>query len=134
MDLRAALTGEELFGLFGLTPPRGARAALKDPGAGTNFASMSGVDFEQWVAERLITLGYRVNMSPLIRDGGIDLNADWQDELGMTARLIIQCKNRTGPVGVRALRELRGVAAELELGAVPVIASPSGFTPDARHF
>jgi SNF2 family DNA or RNA helicase len=132
MDLRTALTEEELFGLFGLTPPRGA--AMKDPGAGTSFGSLSGVEFEQWVAERLGTLGYRVSMSPATRDGGVDLHAERQDELGMTARLIIQCKSQTGPVGVRAVRELRGVATELELGAVPVIASPSGFTSDARQF
>jgi hypothetical protein len=47
IDLKARLSAEELFGLFGLTPPMSARASLKSGRAFSGYTTMRGTEFEE---------------------------------------------------------------------------------------
>ena len=70
-------------------------------------------------------------MTPEARDGGIDLLAKKADQIGIETVLYVQCKNQAAPVSVEIVRELKGV---LDPNVQGVVAAPSGFTADARHF
>jgi superfamily II DNA or RNA helicase len=133
LDIATVLNEKELFGLFGLTPPRavGPRAASAHA---TRFELMSGVEFEAWVGERLSKMRFQVEQTPASRDGGIDLIASRRDALQIETRLLIQCKNHQEPVGIAVIRELRGVVPDRAAGATPVVACPGGFTAEATAF
>ena len=75
--------------------------------------------------------GYVVKKTRRSRDGGIDLIGSMTDEVGITQELYIQCKDHARPVGVEVVRELIG-AIPVEGNIIPVLASPSGVTSDAR--
>jgi SNF2 family DNA or RNA helicase len=75
IDLKARLSAEELFGLFGLTPPTSHRASSKGGRAFPGYTTMSGTEFEEYVKELLECRGWRVETTPPTRDGGIDLIA-----------------------------------------------------------
>jgi SNF2 family DNA or RNA helicase len=128
IDLRRNLTQDELFGLFGLEPPA---ASGRRPPPLKDMTDMSGKEFERYLADLLRRLGWKVNLTPASRDGGVDLVATKVDVTGVEERLLIQCKNHTAPVGVDVVRELQGV---LEGTAKGVVACPSGFTADATAF
>ena len=100
IDLKAKLTSEELFGLFGLTPPEHARSSQRATESAANYAEMSGVEFEEHVKRLLERRGWRVETTPLTRDGGIDLIARRDDDVGVEVTLYVQCKNHSSPVGV----------------------------------
>ena len=132
LDIGAALSEAELFGLFGLAAPRTAAKSEGDFPA--DFAALSGEDFENWLAENLRGIGFEVHTTPQTRDGGIDLIAVRADSLNIETRLLIQCKNAREPAGVAVVRELRGVTSGASSGSVAVVASPAGFSADAREF
>lgn len=132
LDLGAALTESELFGLFGLDTPR--RAAPNAAPSPVLFSQMSSRDFEDWLAVRLRAQGFAVKQTPASYDGGLDLIAWRQEEFGLETRLWIQCKNRQAPAGVTILRELRGAVPPGAVTGTPVAASPAGFTAEARAF
>jgi len=128
IDLNKRLTQDELFGLFGLEAPEPApRRAQEERGPG----AMSGEEFERYLADLLRRLGWKVELTPRSRDGGVDLIATKADIIGVEERLLIQCKNQATPVGVEVVREMQGI---LEGTAKGVVASPSGFTADAKAF
>lgn len=131
LDLRSALSEAELFGLFGLTPHGSDRVNGRDK---ARFHEMSGEDFERWLAAALTRVGFHVELTPGSADGGIDIVARRSDELRVETELIIQCKNQSAPVGVPVVRELRGVVPDRRPGVTPVVASPAGFTAEARRF
>ncbi|MCC6483381.1 MAG: restriction endonuclease [Armatimonadetes bacterium] len=132
VDLSVMLNEEDLFGLFGLAPPRSAVTDIQRDAA--NFTAMTGEQFEQWLAERLTAMGFTVQSTPRSNDGGIDLTAVRLDDLQIEAKLIIQCKNTTSPVGVSVVRELRGVVPDRVPGTTPVVAAPGGFSSEATAF
>ncbi len=135
IDLPSKLTAEELFGLFGLSPPAGigsrrpASEAMR-----VNYAVMSGTEFEAHLKTMLESRGWKVEMTPPTRDGGIDLIARRQDEIGVELTLYIQCKNHVSPVGVEVVRALNGVLPSQKSGVVGVVVCPSGFSVDAKAF
>lgn len=133
LNLGDALTAEDLFGLFGLQSPRRKQSGDERISVPA-FGAMSGVEFEDWVAERLETHGFRVSRTPLSHDGGVDLLACRCDHLGIESTLHVQCKNTNTPVGVGTVRELRGVVPDRSSGVTPIVACPSGFTSDAIAF
>jgi restriction system protein len=92
---------------------------------------MTGVEFERYLAGVLRRLEWSVELTPDSRDGGVDLIARKQDQVGIETRLYVQCKNQRAPVSVEVIRELRGV---LDPNVQGVVAAPSGFTADARQF
>lgn len=125
MELTAALSESELFGLFGLEAPTRVKRVRH---------YQAGEQFEDWLAERLREQGLNVTLTPRSRDGGIDIVAERSDAIGVVTRLMIQCKNLSQPVGVAVVRELRGTIPERLAGTTPVVACPAGFTADAIAF
>ena len=125
MDLSAALSESELFGLFGLEAPARKRSVRQ---------CQSGEQFEAWLAERLRNQSFDVTVTPRSRDGGIDIVAERCDAIGVETRLLIQCKHLSEPAGVAVVRELRGTVPERLAGTTPVVACPSGFTAEAKAF
>jgi hypothetical protein len=134
IDLKSKLTAEELFGLFGLTPPSQPKRGHGGPQSTPNYAGMSGVEFEGHVKKVLEGKGWRVETTPRTRDGGIDLVARRQSEVGIEMTLYIQCKNHASPVGVEMVRALNGALPKQAVGLRGVLVCPSGFTADATAF
>ncbi len=128
LDMGRVLSRSDIFGLFGLQPPVGTPFASTHP----VFGTMSGTEFECWLAERLREQGYKVESTPRSHDGGIDLIASRMDLLGIESRCFIQCKNLTNPVAVSVVRELIGAAASVDQSATLIVAAPSGFTSEAK--
>ncbi len=134
LDLQSQLTTEELFGLFGLTPPAQVQSARRGVTPPVNYTEMSGVEFERYVKRLLERKGWRVETTPLTRDRGIDLIALHDDDVGVEMTLYVQCKNHASPVGVEVVRELNGALPKQLSGARGVLVCPSGFTASALAF
>jgi SNF2 family DNA or RNA helicase len=134
IDLKSKLTSEELFGLFGLTPPEHAKSSRRGPESSANYAEMNGVEFEDHIKRLLERKGWRVETTPLTRDGGIDLIARRNDDVDIEVALYVQCKNHSSPVGVDVARELNGSLPKQLSGTRGVLVCPSGFTADAIAF
>ena len=134
IDLKTKLTSEELFGLFGLTPPEQTKSSQRGPKTPADYTVMNGVEFEGYVKRLLVRKGWSVETTPLTRDGGIDLIARRNDDVGVEVILYIQCKNYSSPVGVDVVRELNGVLPKQLSGVRGVLVCPSGFTADAISF
>ena len=134
IDLKTHLTADELFGLFGLTPPITIKPAAKSSGALPDFSSMSGIEFEHYVKELLEKKGWAVEITHPTRDGGIDLIASQMVVTEGEATLYIQCKNHGSPIGVDVIRQLNGVLPGKRPGCHGIVICPSGFSIDARSF
>jgi HJR/Mrr/RecB family endonuclease len=134
IDLKAHLSAEELFSLFGLTPPASAKASARGGSALSDYNAMSGAEFEEYVKGLLERRGWRVETTPPTRDGGIDLIASRVIDMGGEITLYIQCKNYVSPAGVEVIRQLNGVLPIHRSGARGVVVCPSGYTADARSF
>lgn len=133
LDLKARLTAEELFGLFGLAPPAAYRTGDESPGAVPDYSRMSEAEFEQHVRGLLERRGWTVEATPRSRDGGIDLKASRAADTGGNIVLYVQCKNHQDPVGVDIVRQLDGVLPR-QSGSRGVFVCPGGFSADARSF
>ena len=134
IDLKSKLSGEELFGLFGLTPPERLKSEKRRSDLSGNYSEMNGVEFEEHVQKLLEVKKWRVETTPLTRDGGIDLVARRCDDVGVEVTLCIQCKNHAAPVGVEVIRALNGALPKDVAGVRGVVVCPSGFTNDAITF
>jgi len=134
IDLREQLTGKELFGLFGLTPPARTAQPSRKTETLPAFSEMNGIEFEDYVQNLLKKKGWLVEATPPTRDGGIDLIATKQDIVGGETTLYIQCKNYGKPVGVKVFRELQGVLLEKQRGIRGVVVCPNDFSADALSF
>ncbi len=134
IDLPSKLTAEELFGLFGLSPPAGIRPRGLAGAMPADYAGMSGTKFEEHVKTLIESKGWKVEKTPLTRDGGIDLIARRKDEIGVEMTLYIQCKNHASRVGVDVVRALNGVLPSQKSGVAGVVVCPSGFSVDAKAF
>jgi len=134
IDLQSKLTTEELFGLFGLTPPTPSPSVRRTIEPPANYADMSGVEFETYVQRLLERKGWKVETTPITRDRGIDLIARRIDEVGVETSLYIQCKNHASPVGVEVARALNGALPKQLSGIRGILVCPSGFTASAVAF
>jgi HJR/Mrr/RecB family endonuclease len=134
IDLKSKLTSEEIFGLFGLVPPDHLKQHKRKTSFKGNYGEMTGVEFEEHVKHLLQQRKWNVESTPLTRDGGVDLIARRNDDIGVEITLYIQCKNHVTPVGVDVIRELNGVLPKGANGTRGVVVCPSGFTADAISF
>jgi hypothetical protein len=134
IDIQSQLTTEQLFGLFGLTPPAPTHSVKRTVEPPANYADMNGVEFETYVQRLLKRKGWNVETTPITRDRGIDLIARRVDELGVELTLYIQCKNYASPVGVEVARALNGALPKQLSGARGVLVCPSGFTASTIAF
>lgn len=133
IDLRARLSSEELFGLFGLAPPASSKPDSQ-AGVPHDYAAMTGIEFERHVKSLLERRGWNIEITPPVRDGGVDLIARSADNLGLETVVYVQCKNTSMPVGVEVVRQLNGVLVTKEPGARALVVCPAGFTAEARRF
>ena len=135
VQVEATLNEQELFGLFGLQPPRiRGEAPRKPPGAAheTDFDRLSPRDFEQAVANVFRGMGYSVKLTQFTRDGGIDIYARKQTDASRE-ELIIQCKHYPNrAVGVAEARELNGLLEQQHTGGVLVTSGT--FSGECREF
>ena len=90
--------------------------------------------FELLIAELLEDLGYRVEITPATRDGGKDLLAYLEPELG-TLLCLVEAKRygREHKVGVDIVRSLYGTVSDAQANQGMLITT-STFTQDAREF
>lgn len=134
IDLKSKLTSEELFGLFGLVLPERAKSSRGSAETVPQYSVMSGLEFENYVQRLLERKGWRVETTPVTRDGGIDLIARRNDDVGVEVTLYIQCKNHSSPIGVDVVRGLNGSLPKQMSTASGVLVCPSGFSTDAIAF
>jgi hypothetical protein len=133
LDIESKLGEEELFGLFGLKPPR-RRAAQRIPASngGQGLQNVTPRDFEQLVSRLFEKMGYSTKVTRYCRDGGVDIYAR---KLTDAARenVIIQCKHYlNGSVGVEAARALNGLLTQDHSGGVLVTSGT--FSAECREF
>lgn len=93
------------------------------------FAHMSGVDFEQWVANHFRKEGYEVRMTKTTGDHGVDLQLYKSNNLAG----VVQCKNWDGSVGEPAVRDFYGSLISMKAPEGFVFVTTS-FTQQARDF
>ena len=119
--LPTRLNQADLFGLFGMPAP----AAASSEHAGRR----SGRALEDRCAEILRLRGWSVARTPVTRDGGPDLIATKQDEIGIEQQVYVLCKAQAA--GVEVVRELLGMLPT-DRSVRAVLAAPAGITRDAR--
>ncbi|WBP92975.1 restriction endonuclease [Mycolicibacterium neoaurum] len=100
---------------------------LRTPSTGENpIDTMSGVEFEDYVARIARSCGVSVIMTSTTGDWGVDLIVGRRPD-----RLAIQCKRVARPVGTGAVQEVVAGAAMQECTHTMVVTN-NGFTPAAR--
>jgi restriction system protein len=87
---------------------------------------MSGMQFEDYVAEVARSCGLPVIMTPVTGDWGVDLIVGNRPN-----RLAIQCKRRSRPVGAGAIQEVVA-GAPMQACTKTMVVSNHAFTPAAR--
>lgn len=80
--------------------------------------AMSGVDFENYVATRLRAAGYRVSLTKVTGDFGVDLIASKGRE-----RVAVQCKRHGQRVGPAAVQQVVAGAAMHRCSATMVVSN-----------
>ena len=97
-------------------------------------AQKAGWKFEQDLADIMRALDYEdVRVTTKGGDYGIDIVATQRDAAGKAQSVIVQCKKQEMPVGRPVIQQLAGVK-DNKRANVAVVASPSGFTSEARKF
>ena len=99
---------------------------------GKSFKQMTPNEFEDVVCKLFNAFGYNLSVTQRSKDGGIDLDG-LRGGLGR-ARVVVQCKRYSSPVGVSAVRELFGVVSDNPEIAEGFLVTTSTFTQDAQAF
>lgn len=97
----------------------------------TLMNELDGFEFEEFVADLLVAMGYRARVTQRSQDGGIDVLAH-RDPLGLEPPLIkVQCKLTEGSKGGPDVQQLTGTLAPggSELGLYVTLGS---YSKDAR--
>jgi restriction system protein len=95
-----------------------------------SLLALSPRELEQIVAALYARRGYTTTLTPPQRDGGRDVVAVRSDP-GEAARVLVECKMYTRPVGVEIVRSLLGVVSD-EHANKGVVVTVSRFTRAAR--
>jgi len=134
-QLQSKLTEEELFGLFGLEPPRRRTAGAVGRAGAQQTGALDGLSpgqFERAVAHLYSRMGYMTRMTPPSKDGGVDIYARKLSDASRE-NLIIQCKHYPrGTVGVAEARALNGLLTQDFTGGV--LATSGRFSEECRQF
>ncbi|MFC5133879.1 MULTISPECIES: restriction endonuclease [Haloferacaceae] len=98
-------------------------------------------ELELLIGAALDSKGYDAEVTPAVKDGGVDVDADRIDVLKSILfrpkivprkrKLVIDAKQWSQPVGKRPVENIAETAEER--GGTGVIASPSGFTTSAKE-
>ena len=135
-DSMLRMTDEDLFGLFGLTPP--GKEQPTTPGSSSSrkvpkkFADMTPEEFEESICTLFNDMGFNLYVTQRTRDGGIDLDGHRRG-YGQ-GRVVVQCKRYSNPVGVGHVRELFGVISDDPNITEGFLVTTSRFTREARDF
>lgn len=91
-------------------------------------------EYEELIAELVTDFGWKVELTPQSRDGGKDILASYESELGKHLCLI-ECKKYSWerPIGVSIIRELYGTLMDHQANSSLLVTS-SRFSPDAIKF
>jgi restriction system protein len=91
-------------------------------------------EYEELIAELITDFGWKVELTPQTRDGGKDILASYQTELGTHLCLIEAKKYRwERPIGVSIVRELYGTLIDHQANSSLLVTS-SRFSPEAIKF
>lgn len=110
-------------------PPDRARRAGGSLAPSDRLHSLTPEQFEVACSDYFKGLGYRVELTPVTRDGGIDLLLRAPD--GSVE--VVQCKHQSSPVGEPTVRDLFGVLVHMDAKRAHLITS-STFTEGARRW
>lgn len=89
--------------------------------------------FEDLCCAFYVEKGIRARTTALGADGGVDIHLFQDDASPTQATAIVQCKAHNSRIGVKPIRELRGVMAHEKVDKAFFMA-PGGFTDEARAF
>ncbi|TVT45112.1 MAG: DUF2034 domain-containing protein [Denitromonas halophila] len=89
--------------------------------------------FEDLCCAFYVEKGIRARTTALGPDGGVDIHLFQDDAAPSQATAIVQCKAHNSRIGVKPIRELRGVMAHEKVDKAFFMA-PGGFTDEARAF
>jgi hypothetical protein len=90
--------------------------------------------FEELLAELLSNMGWRVELTPATRDGGKDLLAYLDTEVGEILCLVEAKKHRRDrKVGIDLVRSLYGTLCDYQANSAMLVTT-SSFSPDAHEF
>lgn len=130
VDLKQSLTEDELFGLFGLKPPR----KVAEDEAKRDWQKIDGVGFERLVAKLYEAMGYVSQVTRMSRDGGIDIEC-WRQQATGVERIMVQCKHwPDGLVGESPVRDLYGaLSARQEMHRAELVTT-GRISRDARQW
>jgi len=134
-DGTSRLTEEELFGIFGLRPPRGIRQPPRVVSLsmkGKDFSILSPEEFEEFAADLWRCQGFGVRRVGGPGDQGIDVIAT-RNTPGGTEKIGIQCKH-TRVVGVEALRSLLGAISSDRSFTKGILVTSGRFSREAIRF
>ncbi|MBR0104897.1 MAG: restriction endonuclease [Firmicutes bacterium] len=100
----------------------------RTPKISGKYKNMDGYTYENHVAKRLRSMGYRdVKITKKSGDFGADILAkDWKG-----SKICFQCKRYNGPVGVKAVQEAISAKTYYKCSKAAVI-TPSVFTEGAK--
>ena len=101
-------------------------AVTPRPGENTVAATMSGTQFEDYVAQVARSCGVPVIMTPPTGDWGVDIIVGRRPH-----RLAIQCKRRSRPVGAGSVQEVVA-GAPMQGCTKTMVVTNHDFTPAAR--
>lgn len=130
VELSQSLTEEELFGLFGLRPPR----AVEREEADQRWSAVDAGAFEENVAKVYGAMGFRTRVTKRTRDGGVDIEA-WKEDTTGAQRVLIQCKHWPGgTVGEEQVRDLYGVLSSRQDTHRAILVTSGRFSDSARRW
>ena len=91
-------------------------------------------DFEKVVAESYYALGFDVELTPVVKDGGKDIIVVGNDENGQQFIHFIECKRHSAgsPVGVSIVRGFESVVRR-ETANLGIIVTTAYFTKNAKE-
>lgn len=90
--------------------------------------NLKGYALEEFVADLLKTMGYRVSLSPRGGDSGIDITA-YKDEL--PPRILVQVKSQDGDIRETTIQSLKGAMREGDYGLFVTL---SNYTKNAVKY
>nr|WP_280954391.1 restriction endonuclease [Methanohalophilus levihalophilus] len=92
---------------------------------------LNPTDFENLVSHLFQAMGYRTRLTPVSKDGGVDIEASI-DHVGLSHVWLIQAKRYSGNVGVKEVREYCSLKYREHVDGV-IIVTTSGFTREAHE-
>lgn len=125
----AVVTGICVVGYFALKIAGEIFTAIDDYRVTQFSSSMSGTDYEKYVAYQLKRAGFvKAEVTKKSGDFGADIILTDKDG----SRMCVQCKQYSKPVGVKAVQEVIGAKAYYACSRAAVITT-STFTPAAKE-